>query len=75
MAGMLNSAQIRIMVGELVLSRISLDDFEDWLVGASWNMHQNPEIDAETKRLVGAIELNVSQIVIHRGLLMKCSPL
>jgi hypothetical protein len=49
------------MVGELSLSKISLDDFEEWLTRNSWNMHKNPKADDETQRLVGLVELCLAE--------------
>lgn len=60
LSGMVTAAQVRVMVGELSLSKISLDDFEEWLTRVSWNMHQNPNVDDETKKFVGAIELRLA---------------
>lgn len=36
-----------------------LDDFEDWLVAASWNLHRQADLDL--KRLVGAVELRLAE--------------
>jgi hypothetical protein len=59
---MINAAQIRAMVEQLTLSKISLDDFEDWFSVKSWNAHldDSPEA-AETLRLIGRIELCLAE--------------
>ena len=48
------------MIQQLTLLEISLDDFEEWLTSASWNMHQDSEPSAI--RLVGKIELLISEM-------------
>lgn len=52
-------AEVRDQVQQLLSGVISQDDFEDWLVGASWNMHQHA--NAEVQQLVGAIELRLAE--------------
>jgi hypothetical protein len=42
-----------------LLGELSLDEFEDWLVQQSWDMHLDSTV--ETQRLVGAIELALSE--------------
>jgi hypothetical protein len=51
--------QIKSMLQQLTLFRISLDDFEEWLTAASWNMHKDSKPDAV--RMVGQIELLLSE--------------
>lgn len=51
---MITIDQIRIMLQQLTLSRISLDEFDEWLTANSWNMHQAH--DVEVVRLVGTVE-------------------
>ncbi len=50
---------IREYVDQLLANNCSLDEFEDWLVGASWNMHQNA--DSEVQQLVGFLELHLAE--------------
>lgn len=38
---------------------MTLNEFEDWLVVHSWNMHQDS--DEAARRLVGAIELRLAE--------------
>lgn len=49
------------MVKELSLSKISLDEFEEWLTQASWNMHRYLDANDEAQRLVGAVELCLAE--------------
>ena len=37
----------------------ALDDFEEWLVGASWNMHQHS--DPIAQKFISAIELRLAE--------------
>ena len=46
-----------------LLSLSDLNEFEDWIVAHSWNMHQDS--DPETQRLVGKIELALAEF--HDG--------
>ena len=59
---MITAAQIRSMIQQLTLLKISLDDFDQWLTAASWNMHKDsqPESD-EAKRMIGKIELGLAE--------------
>ena len=50
---------IREHVDQLLADNCSLDEFEDWLVGASWNMHQ--DADSEVQDLVGFLELHLAE--------------
>jgi hypothetical protein len=45
---------VRYLAGQM-----SLDDFTDWLVGATWNIEKRG--DAETKQLVYSIELALAE--------------
>lgn len=51
--------ELREKVRAAVLRNVSVDDFEDWLVAHSWNMHQwaPPEI----QRLVSYLELRLAE--------------
>ena len=42
-----------------LLALSSLDEFEDWLVRQSWNMHRDS--DPRAQKLVGKIELAVAE--------------
>lgn len=59
LAVMISGNQIRVMAEQLSLSKMSLDDFEEWLSKASWNMHKDS--DDEARKLVGAIELCLAE--------------
>lgn len=52
---MITISQIRSVLQEVILSKISLDQFDKWLTDASWNMHQDST--AEAIKLVGQLEL------------------
>lgn len=62
---MISVAQIRehllnlLDTGDQEKGLPSLDDFEDWLTQASWNMHQTSDVLAQ--RFVGAIELRLAE--------------
>ena len=51
---MIESAQIRAVLQQVIAFQIPLDEFDAWLTKASWNMQQNS--DADSIRLVGRIE-------------------
>jgi hypothetical protein len=57
---MITADQIRAMIQQLTLFNITLDDFEDWLTAASWNMHQGAEQDAVS--MAGKIELELAEM-------------
>lgn len=57
---MLSVKSIREQLQNVLAGQVSLDDFEDWLVQASWNMHQHA--DDESQQLVGAIELHLAEL-------------
>lgn len=50
---------LREKVRAAVLREISIDDFEDWLVSNSWNMHQ--WAPPEVQRLVSYLELRLAE--------------
>lgn len=56
---MITEAQIRDRLFSYLTRQISLNEFEDWLVQQSWNMHQDS--DDAAQRLVGAIELRLAE--------------
>lgn len=56
---MITESQIRDKLFDYLTREITLNDFEDWLVFQSWNMHQDS--DDAAQRLVGAIELRLAE--------------
>lgn len=50
---------IRENLIDYITGKIPLSNFEDWLVPASWNVHQNE--DRSTTNLVFAIELKLAE--------------
>lgn len=56
---MINASEVREKLAALLKDNLSLDVFEDWLVGQSWNMHRDSAPDAQD--LVSAIELSLSE--------------
>jgi hypothetical protein len=56
---MITVDQIRSAVQQVILSKISLDDFDEWLTKASWNMHKDSKVEAV--RMVGNIELMLAE--------------
>lgn len=56
---MITQAQIVRQIECLLAGNISLDDFEDWLVRSSWNMHLDSP--SEAQELVWRIELNLAE--------------
>jgi hypothetical protein len=57
---MITVDQINAMLHQLTLFRVPLDDFEEWLTGASWNMQKDSDQDAV--RMVGRIERLLSEL-------------
>lgn len=63
---MLSEAELRNRVAEFVAGDLSLDDFEDWFAGASWNSHQHAS--QELQRLVGLVEIYLAEHSnVHRN--------
>ena len=56
---MITVDQIRSMLQQLTLSQLSLDDFDEWLTGASWNMQQASSPEAIS--MVGQIEARLAE--------------
>lgn len=56
---MISEHEIQLRMVELFEDHASLDEFEDWLVAESWNIHKGG--DEMVQRLVGAIELRLSE--------------
>jgi hypothetical protein len=56
---MITESQIRERLFAYLIRAITLNDFEDWLVAHSWNMHLDSDDAAQS--LVGAIELRLAE--------------
>lgn len=52
---MLSELQLREQLAKFMSGEVSRDDFEDWFVRESWNIHKSPDLGAQ--RLVNAMEL------------------
>ncbi len=56
---MIAQSQIREKISRYLRHEISLDQFEDWLVQRSWNMHKDSDEDAQ--RLASEVELRLAE--------------
>jgi hypothetical protein len=56
---MISVSAIRDKLNQLVGGKIALDEFEDWIVAESWNMHQHSDPIAQA--FVSAIELRLAE--------------
>lgn len=56
---MIQENETRAQLAEYLSDRRSLDEFEDWFVQQSWNMHRDSSADAQ--RLASQIELVLSE--------------
>ena len=56
---MISEAEVRQRALAFLENEVSLDDFEDWLVARSWNMHRDSAPSAQD--LVSSIELALSE--------------
>ena len=56
---MIAEYQIRQWLARYLHEEISLDQFEDWLVQRSWNMHRDSKESAQ--KLAAAIELRLAE--------------
>ena len=56
---MINESAIFEQLSRYLGNQISLDEFEDWFVQASWNAHL--ESDPVARKLVSAIELKLAE--------------
>ena len=56
---MIAENQIRELLANYLRGDISLDQFEDWLVERSWNMHRDS--DGAAQKLAAAIELRLAE--------------
>jgi len=52
---MVSSGEVRNRLADAIEAQLPLDEFEDWFVQQSWNVHQSKDFDLQ--RLVFAIEL------------------
>ena len=57
---MLAYGQLRDQIIQMLSDKISLDDFEDWFVQNSWNVHQDSNLLAQ--RLAYAVELRLAEL-------------
>jgi hypothetical protein len=56
---MISSVEIQNRLADVLARVSSLDDFEDWFVQQSWNVHKSQDFDLQ--RLVYAVELRLSE--------------
>jgi hypothetical protein len=56
---MIREGEVRAKLEELLSDELGLEDFEDWLVQRSWNMHLDSSAVAQD--LVSAIELALAE--------------
>jgi len=56
---MVNASKIRERVAEMLFGDISLEQFEDWFVPATWDAHKSGDPEAES--LADEIEINLSE--------------
>ena len=56
---MVSASEIREHLSELLSGRRTLDEFEDWFVPATWDIHKSE--DAEAEALTDQIELRLSE--------------
>jgi hypothetical protein len=47
------------MLQKLLLSEISVDEFDEWFGAASWNMHKDSSIEAQ--KMAGRVELLLAE--------------
>jgi hypothetical protein len=56
---MISELEVRQKLAELLADQLDLEEFEDWLVQRSWNMHLDSSAGAQS--LVSAVELALSE--------------
>ena len=56
---MLGNQELRDKVQALLADKLALDEFEDWFVQNSWNIHRSD--DSQAKFLAYAIELRLAE--------------
>jgi hypothetical protein len=64
-SAMANASDIREHLAQLLSEQISLDDFEDWFVPYSWNIHKQG--DEASQRFAYAIEHALSRFSQDSG--------
>ncbi len=77
---MIREMEVRRKLADLLAGRLDLEEFEDWLVQRSWNMHLDSSSGAQD--LVSAIELalaehsssHLSEESLHDKLLLLLNP-
>jgi len=57
---MLAHMELRNQLIRLLNDELSIDDFEDWFVQNSWNVHKVPDLVAQ--RLAYAVELRLAEL-------------
>ena len=74
---MISADEIRVCLADYVLGKIPLEDFENWFVSRSWNVHQIG--DQSLQALVFEIKSRLSEYsgghIIESVLLEKLAPL
>jgi hypothetical protein len=56
---MVRTPEIRAQLCDLLAGKHSLDEFEDWFVPATWDIHKSKDVEAEA--LTDEIELRLSE--------------
>ena len=56
---MIRESEVREKMRDVLLSRLALDDFEDWLTQHSWNMHLDS--DPNVQGLVTSVQLALDE--------------
>jgi len=56
---MISSGEVQNRLADFLAGNSSLDDFEDWFVKQSWDVHKFQDFDLQ--RLIFAIELRLSE--------------
>jgi hypothetical protein len=64
---MISALDIRSAIGDFLAEKHSLDQFEKWIVGRTWNLHKSGEV--ESQALAYAIELSLAEY--HIGALTE----
>jgi hypothetical protein len=64
---MINALAIRSSIGEFLAGEQPLDQFENWLVAHSWNIHKSGEVESQV--LAYEIELRLAEY--HVGALSE----
>ncbi len=56
---MVNALDIRSAIGDFLAGKQSLDQFESWIVGRTWNIHKSGDWDSQA--LAYAVELCLAE--------------